>query len=313
MLDFSCPVCKTKYHADESQIGKRVRCIKPGCEEVITVAWQDGRYTTSNQQIQTKSEQRSKSVFVEPLRNLGVVFARPKWKRGIIFAVIVVLLVGIGFAWHNSGADKEASKPSSDNVVSQSSGNVEVTSAATEPVEQSSQLSPNNQATEPPKIYYPTPTTHRALKAQAPSAQETPFPANSVPTGTRLIEDQATSGRGLLKAINGTSLDSFVIVMVANTQERVRVISVKAQDSFMLEDISPGNYNVFFATGLDWDSYDERFNRQGSYFEFGKALSFEEDNHSYERHTITLNPVPNGNVRSRPISEAEFHRLTGKH
>lgn len=187
MVDFSCPVCKAKYHADESQIGKRVKCTKPGCEEIITVAWQDGRYTSSNQQIQTKSEQRSKSVFVEPLRNRRVVFARPKWKRGIIFAVIVVLLVGIGFAWRDSGADKEASKPSSDNLINLSSGNVEVTSAATEPVAQSSQLSPDNQAIEPPKTYYHAPSADRVLRAQAPAAQETPSPQIPFPPGLDLL------------------------------------------------------------------------------------------------------------------------------
>jgi hypothetical protein len=298
--------------ADESQIGKKVRCVKPGCEEIITIAWPDGRYTTSNQQIQTKGGQRSKRAFIEPLRNLVVAFDRPKWKHSFIFAVIFLLLVGIWFAWRNLGAVNEASKPSSDNAVNLAPGDVEVTSAANEPVQQSTQLSSDNQAVAPPVTYYATPTTNRVMKAQTSSIQERHVPAYSVPTGTRLIEDQATSGKGLLKAINGTNLDSFVIVMDSTTQERMRVISVKAQDSFTFEHVSPGNYNVFFTTGLDWDKSRERFNRQASYFEFGKILSFEEDNHSYERHTITLNPVVDGNVRARPISETDFHSLTGK-
>jgi hypothetical protein len=65
-------------------------------------------------------------------------------------------------------------------------------------------------------------------------------------------------------------------------------------------------------SGAGQDNAGERFNRNASYFEFGKLLSFKEEG-GYEQHTITLNPVANGNVRRRSISEAEFHALIGKH
>jgi hypothetical protein len=139
-----------------------------------------------------------------------------------------------------------------------------------------------------------------------------PLPAHSLPTGTRIIADQATSGSGELEAVNGTVFDACVIVVNPNTEERVRQRYIKAQDSFSLDHLDPGNYRVVFATGVDWDDARERFNRQASYFEFGKLLSFHEDSGSYERHTITLNPVPDGNVSARSISEAEFHALAGR-
>ena len=81
--------------------------------------------------------------------------------------------------------------------------------------------------------------------------------------------------------------------------------------------LDQGNYKVLFATGVDWNDTEERFNREASYFEFGKVLSFEESSDSqylhYGRHSITLNAVPNGNVRAKSISETEFHILSGKH
>jgi hypothetical protein len=110
-------------------------------------------------------------------------------------------------------------------------------------------------------------------------------------------------------AINGTGLDACVIVLDSSTQKRVRKVYIKSQDSFTLGHLNPGNYSVLFATGIDWDNAGEHFNRNASYFEFGKVLSFKEEG-GYEQHTITLNPVANGNVRRRSISEAEFHALT---
>jgi hypothetical protein len=127
------------------------------------------------------------------------------------------------------------------------------------------------------------------------------------------MADQATTGRGELEAINGTGFDACVFVLDLNTQKRVRKVYIKSQDSFTLGHLNPGNYNVLFATGVDWDNAGEHFNRNASYFEFGKVLSFEEEGRSYEQHTITLNPVANGNVHLRSISEAEFHALIAMH
>jgi hypothetical protein len=142
-------------------------------------------------------------------------------------------------------------------------------------------------------------------------AQETPLPAVSLPTGTRIIADQATAGRGELEAINGTGFDACVIVLDVNTHERVRKVYIRSQDSFTLDHLNPGNYQILFATGTDWDNTGEHFNRDASYFEFEKVLSFREEDRSYEKHTITLHSVPNGNVHARSISESEFHALTG--
>jgi hypothetical protein len=114
-------------------------------------------------------------------------------------------------------------------------------------------------------------------------------------------------------AINGTGVDACVIVVDSNTREKVRKVYIKSQDSFTLGHLSPGNYNILFATGVDWDNTSEHFNRNASYFEFGKVLSFKEEGSSYEQHTITLNPVANGNVHARSISEAEFHALIAMH
>ncbi len=140
--------------------------------------------------------------------------------------------------------------------------------------------------------------------------------ANSLPTGTPIAEDFGTSGLGKLDATNGTDLDSYVIVINAEAPVRVRQRYIKAQGSFTLDKLEPGEYRVLFATGTDWNSDEERFNRDASYFEFGRILSFQESRDAmatyYNHHSISINSAPHGNVVPKLLSEAEFHALSGK-
>jgi hypothetical protein len=102
------------------------------------------------------------------------------------------------------------------------------------------------------------------------------------------------------------------MVVDTRTHKRVREISVQAESSFLMERLDPGEYDIVFATGRDWNDQAEKFNRDGSYFEFGKRLAFTQNSTTYERQTITLNPVRDGNVPRRPITEVEFHALSGE-
>jgi hypothetical protein len=326
MLDFSCPVCGKQYHADDEHIGKSIRCSAPGCEEIITIAWQDGRYTTSNQQIKTVNRRPSK--WIDEIRKNGVVLWKSKTNRGVVVAVVAVLLMGIGLVGYKSGVHRVSSKLKSEEPVILSSD--EVASSGAAPARASVQTPSGNQTTtfdmstavglddKPINLTTPVePIPARPISKQVPKAgtdgiQEPPRSANSLPTGTRIIADQAATGRGELVAINGTGFDACVIVLDSNTQQRVRKVYIKSQDSFTLGHLNPGNYRVLFATGIDWDNTGEHFNRNASYFEFGKTLSFKEEG-GYEQHTITLNPVVDGNVHLRSISEAEFHALIAKH
>jgi hypothetical protein len=327
MIDFSCPRCGTHYHADESHLGKQIRCTGSYCEEIITVVWQDGRYTTSDQQLQTENERQSKSFSADDLRRRTAVLRRLKWNRGMTLGTIVVLLLAIGFAGYYIGVRRNELRPSPSAPANLSSSDFELAGSDTSGSKQAPQQSLGDQAkrdaTTPPlppgswlidpaKASDLKPPSRRGLKIKPPHAQDAPLAAISVPTGTRIIADQATSGRGELEAINGTFSDAFVIVVDNDTQKRVRDVSVQAKNSFLLDHLDQGNYRVVFATGTDWDSSAEHFRINPNYFEFEKALSFRESSGSYERDAITLNPVPGGNVRARCISEAEFHALSGK-
>jgi hypothetical protein len=326
MFDLNCPVCGKQYHADEVHLGKFIQCQTPGCKEIITIARHDGRYTTSNQQIETKDTRRPKSVTADEIHRRGDLVSKRKWNHSIVLIGTIVLLLGIGLATYKWGAPKGTLKPKSAEPVALSSDEIGV-AGDNAPAKQSSQL-PND--VQGPETLTPIDgDVHKPIPAVTfdPSTavglndkplnnpiriRRTEPPAISLPTGTRIIADQATAGRGELEAINGTRFDAVVIVIHSNTQERIRKVYIRSQDSFTLEHLNPGDYQILFATGADWNNSEEHFNRNASYFEFGKILSFHEEGNSYEEHSITLNPVVNGNVRAKSISEAEFHALVGK-
>ena len=321
MLDFSCPACGKQYHADEEHIGKRIRCSAPRCEEIITIAREDGRCTNSNQQIKAENQRWPKSI--EEIRKNGVALVKNKKNRKVIFVVIAFFLMGIGLAGYKYSVHRDSSKLKSEVPFTLSPDDVAGADAVSAPsqIQAGDQANQSNTASpistgvlspETENASSPKPISKHMPKAHPVDTYEASLPANSLPTGTRIIADQAVAGKGELEAINGTGFDACVIVLDFDTRERIRKIYIRSQDSFTLVHLTPGNYKVLFATGIDWDNSGEHFNRDASYFEFGKVLSFREEDRSHEKHTITLNPVANGNVHARSISEAEFHALTGK-
>jgi hypothetical protein len=141
-------------------------------------------------------------------------------------------------------------------------------------------------------------------------------PDVSLPTGTQIMPEGATGGHGELEAVNGSHFDACVIVVNTISHQRVRDTYIKANARYTFMRLAPGQYQIVFATGLDWDPDAERFQRDASYFGFDRMLTYNETRVErqiiYTTYSITLNPVFGGNVRSRPISEQEFHQLAGE-
>jgi hypothetical protein len=338
MLNFSCPVCGREYHADEVHLGKQIQCSNPKCGEIITVAWQDGRFSRSGQDIQAGGAQYVKGVRARVSWKRQETAYKIRWRKPLLIAGLGTLFVGTiifaGYSIWANGREYERSKPPTDGseakkiVVPAESQVSHTVQSSGQRVSEPVILSPGEYEVESPPI--PSGRQHVAKATpgevesaaitehggSAPSRQIASQPANSLPTGTRIIADQAISGHGELETINGTQYDSCVILLDADTNHRLRKIYIKAQESFTLDHLDPRNYKVLFATGADWNDQAERFNREASYFEFGKVLAFEESIDSggmqYDHRSITLNPVYNGNVRARRITEEEFHSLTRK-
>lgn len=324
MIDFSCPRCGAIYHADEGHVGKQIRCTRPACHELISVDRRDGHYNYSDQQPQKEAKQQSTVASGNQEYRHSSARRHRIGKRHLIFASIACLLFVGAAAGYYFRLRQEARRSSGSAAVDLSSGLVETTGSVGVGGGQDSQ--PSSVAkTNADNPFYPPQSPSSPFYSGSPAPTEIPSrptksakretheaPPRSLPTGTRIIPDQATSGDGQLEAVNGTGQDAHVMIVDTTSQTRVRDVSVQANSSFLFEHLDPGSYSVVFATGEDWDQLAEHFNRDASYFEVGTILLFRQDETSYERHTITLNTVPHGNVQRRRISEAEFHALSGK-
>lgn len=321
MFDFSCPFCKREYHADESQVGKHIRCLNPDCANIVTINRSEIFHTISGQFACSVTPATAKDTF---RRWKNQVFIKGERKIKSAFAIAACLtclglIFSLGYIARGHQHNPLTLKDTEDHPridiqpgLVPGSQATQASSAAITP--QSVQLSDGDYEWLPivPVAKKERPVhVYHVDNSQSADAK----PANSLPTGTAITPDRAVGGHGKLEAINGTSFDACVIVVNADTAQRVRKRYVRAQDSFTLGQLEPGNYKVVFATGIDWNDGAERFNRSASYFEFGKVLNFQEivdyRGIEYDHLSITLNPVLNGNVRSRSLSEAEFHARSG--
>lgn len=318
MFDFSCSECGSPYHAEESHEGKRIRCTACGAIVVIsrkrqTINFKNVEPLNAAKPVDAADPEKTSSRSSAGWNGSS----RLRWSHKpilisgsaiIILGSAVILAIALflgGFLMGRRPSSGSLSAPKERAVVLAPTGS---SSEVAEPAVTVSSAGDNA-----PKSFQPI------LKNSAPDGNQVYYrvspSANSLPSGTRIMPDEANSGHGELEASNGTNRDACLIVVSSATHQRVRKVYIKAQDTYTLDHLDPGDYTIVFATGIDWNNNAERFNRFASYFQFGRSLAFEESREAnrlrYERHTITLNTVAGGNIEARPLSEAEFHALSG--
>jgi hypothetical protein len=126
--------------------------------------------------------------------------------------------------------------------------------------------------------------------------------------GDELIAPLSNHGRGTLTLINGTQYDAVVNMI---TDERVRrSIFISAGQTAILSHISQGTYEVRVAQGNAWSDDAHAFNEPAGYFAFPHPYTFEEtakdSGIEYDKISLTLHEVPDGNIIKVPITEAAF-------
>jgi hypothetical protein len=155
-------------------------------------------------------------------------------------------------------------------------------------------------AMEPPPNPPPVEDPPSSPNSEPPTVTSKP-PQISPPTGTNLIPEAAQSGKGELVAVDGSNFDAVLVVVRTNTHRPVREVAIRSQETATLRHLSQGRYSIYFCNS--------------GCFEFGKDVWYSEtqteDGTQYSQYTITLTPVPNGNVNSKPISKEEFEMATG--
>jgi len=141
----------------------------------------------------------------------------------------------------------------------------------------------------------------------APSSQN----IRRLPCGTRISDEPAHKGLGRLKVENGTSLDAVVRLARSDDNQAAIWFYVCSNATTTIDKIEPGTYDLTYTMGLDWDDDANEFVQQASYNIFERQVTYFERTDTgnstvYKSVSVTLQPVPSGNVRTRTISRKDF-------
>lgn len=143
------------------------------------------------------------------------------------------------------------------------------------------------------------------------SATATPTPVTvRYSTGTNLIRPSDVGGRGSRQISNGTSSDAIAKLVDSETNKTVRLVYIQASSNFTIGNIRPGNYVLKFSLGTGYDEKAGKFISSQSFAKFDDLLKYTEEETEtgiyFHKKRVTLNPVPNGNASTSPISESDF-------
>jgi uncharacterized protein YgiM (DUF1202 family) len=135
---------------------------------------------------------------------------------------------------------------------------------------------------------------------------ETILPGTFRPSTGLLYAAQQRNARGELTVINGTPMDSVVILVRDNVPQMSAYI--RSNDTLEVGGISDGTYQVYFSTGTEWNG--KEFTVNAMYQKFRDILSFTtkvtNDVITYTTWKITLHPVAGGTAATDRVGRNDF-------
>lgn len=300
MMDVACPQCGAVYHSEAAHIGKQLRCVKCGCLVAVSVRAEGVTVKQPAAFVdRSKHQTRTPSVKIHYFRRWPVYALALAVTVAAVSVVLIVL-----FGYRNSSNRRTANLSQIE----------EPTQSQQNPREDSSgERQAIDFQPEAPLPHTREVTTDEHNTARV--ADPRPSVYNSLPTGTRIEEDVGTNGRGRLTVENGTNQDAVVRLSDSANDQTVRWFFVQAHTSANVAQIPQGIYRLTFTSGLNWVESEDTFSWHPSYSEYEHTFDFSEQRDSegvqYHSISVTLNPVPFGNVRTKEITRDEF--LRGHH
>jgi hypothetical protein len=292
-MNVNCPQCRAVYHSEEAHIGKHLRCTRCGAVVPVLEAARDvirqtatpppARSANRDQQAApSKSRGRWKSPYRVPI---------------IVGALAVLGVVGFVAYFIHTDAPRRGTASIAD---------IEPEAQQQQP---QTQVAPQDTNTD-----FQIVNEEPIPKRDKPSHVDDPRPTeyNSLPTGTRVIDNIDSHGHGELTVENGTVNDAVVCLNRNGVEVNETVLGffVKSGGRAHIHKIPEGTYNVAFTTGLNWVEEDGEFSWHPAYSEFEHPFNFSEqrdaDGVQYHSISVTLHAVPLGNVRTRTISREAF-------
>lgn len=316
MIDIKCR-CGETYHADESYIGRSIRC--PKCATVNRIERSlpvHSSYKSGTEPVPVST------VETHPAKHVSrSTFGLSRQMKAAIVASVLLGVVGIAVVlnrlWPDSSKKMSVESSSTPKMSVAPSPTaqphdiqpplLEPTPPNPNPWRQSGNLptvlsSPDNAA--------PFPTTNQADQQLTISPCAQGQQVERLLTGARIEPDGEASGLSELSVSNGTRSDAAVRLVNGSSGNTARFVYIEAGHQYTLTGIEPGSYTLRFISGKEWVPACRDF-LDAEYFEFESPLVFknviiDNDKEEYDTIRVTLNPVPRGNVRKRAIDRKRF-------
>jgi hypothetical protein len=297
MIDIICPADGTLHYADESSVGKTLRCRT--CGAILKIEPQDQPPPIGTMQ-EPVEEKAGASVTRAPLGNpktqggrLQRLIRRENLLIGAVLGAIVVMLL-ITF-WPNN--------PPSDSSQIQSSGpNPAVGEASPEPSSGVPAPTPVKPRPNVKPLQAKPVLEGNPLGALPPCAQGSQ--PSRLRTGERIEPDGGASGASDIRVMNAGGLDAAVKLVDSVTGKTSRFVYVQAGHSFAIEGIETGAYLLQFQFGRDWIPECHEFMRDSDYREFAAPFVFLDDRIRF--YEATLSPALGGKTLARRITRKRF-------
>jgi len=295
-MDVTCPQCSAVYHADRAHVGKHLRCTR--CGSVVPIL--DAARNLVRQEASRPARWVSRAGEAQPPRS-----SRGRVKSSHTASAVVGALLILGLAGYLTFVIRfDSPRTGTAN-----------TSGMGEPPSVQPQLPPAQGSSQPSNAVEiiseePAPTN------DGPAFVDDPRPTqyNSLPTGTRIVDNTDSNGHGELSVENGTRDDAVVCLNegALDANNAVLWFFVRRHSTAHVDKIPEGTFSLSFTTGLNWIESDEAFSWHPAYFQFQRVFDFSErrdaDGIEYHSISVTLQAVPNGNVRTTTISREQFLR-----
>jgi hypothetical protein len=130
-----------------------------------------------------------------------------------------------------------------------------------------------------------------------------------LPNGKVFVDNGSRDGKGQLTIQNGQDLDA-VAVLTTSDNKAVFSVSIQAQQTYEIDSIRDGSYNLFFEIGNDWNDAGGSFNLGASQERFDEPFTFQTTpiagGLQYETYTVTLQPVAGGTATTWPVAAGQF-------
>lgn len=140
--------------------------------------------------------------------------------------------------------------------------------------------------------------------AATPLAQPPPGDQNRRLANGQFIRAGSRTGMGELNIDNGGNHDG--VVTLAINKSAIYSVYVQQGSKYTVTGIRDGTYEVFFSTGVDWDSQNRNFTRERSLQRFDDTFSFTTTSAEATNWSITIYPVANGNANSSSVNPNDF-------